>query len=229
MLQTTAPANFKFKKLFKAIKEQEQKYLLRDIAALNNYTTVEQVQRGTGIKPPRLKKHSHLKPLEAIREAAKDKLIKAREKALNKSLQHLIQIAAANDFTGGRVQIEWKKSRQWGSNPTATFYGGGDRCVSGSIGGCGYDKQSTAFAEAINQHLPLLKALYQVKEKHPAINNRELFGYGSGYGILPQLEGGVGTSCFPRIFERIGFKMTTTASGNTFDAYSIEKKRKGKA
>ena len=66
---------------------------------------------------------------------------------------------------GGRVReihvsVDWKKSRTWGHNPTAEvwfLYDGGERgggnayAKSSSIGGCGYDKRSTAVSEALSK------------------------------------------------------------------------------
>jgi len=125
----------------------------------------------------------------------------------------------------------------WGSNPRAeasyvyinegkTLY---NDVYSGSIGGCGYDKESTAVANCLNKIPQLMKALYEKKNKEYKPTNKEsdlnrnIFGYGSGYGIFPNFEGGVGTSCYPDIFKAIGFKFSKTASGKTFDVYTIEK------
>jgi len=96
--------------------------------------------------------------------------------------------------------------------------------VSGSIGGCGYDKLSTAVAECLNQVNAVLRPLYLMKDKHTGKKNHEYLGYGSGYGILPNFEGGVGVSCYPRIFENVGYEFKTIASGKTFDVFTITKK-----
>jgi len=50
---------------------------------------------------------------------------------------------------------------------------------------------------------------------------REIFGYGSGYRVLPYFEGGVGVSCYPEIFKKIGFNFRQTASGKHFDAFEV--------
>ena len=121
----------------------------------------------------------------------------------------------------------------WGSNPSADCVysyrdANGDlrsnRVLSGSIGGCGYDKQSEAVARCLNQINEILKLLYTIKNDNIGENNRDLFGYGSGYGITPSIEGGVGVSCYPYIFEKLGYEFKTIASGNTFDVYTITKK-----
>ena len=61
------------------------------------------------------------------------------------------------------------------------------------------------------------------KTKNAKLKNHEVFGYGSGYGILPSFEGGVGVSCYDRIFNKIGYKFETIASGKNFDVFKITK------
>jgi len=114
----------------------------------------------------------------------------------------------------------------WGSNPTATaFVCGVGELSSGSIGGCGYDKQSTAVANVLNQIPQFKKLMFELKDKpkNAKLKNREVFGYGSGYGILPNFEGGVGVSCYDRIFNAIGYEFKTLSIGKTFDVYQISK------
>jgi len=147
---------------------------------------------------------------------------------LHKEIEHIETVFNAPDMVSASVSIECKKSAMWGSNPSGSAsvsYADKSRNIfeSGSISGCGYDKESTAFAHAINQSNSFLKALYVLKDANVETKNHDLFGYGSGYGILPRLEGGVGVSCFYRIFEKLGFKMDNAASGKTFDAYMINK------
>ena len=52
------------------------------------------------------------------------------------------------------------------------------------------------------------------------INNHEVLGYGSGYGILPYFESGVGVSSFYKIFDNLGLKLTQV----TDEFYRITKK-----
>lgn len=124
------------------------------------------------------------------------------------------------------ITVEWKKSSMWGSNPTAEAYINGIGSVSsGSIGGCGYDKQSTAVANVLNQVPQFKKLMCELKNKlsNCKKTNREVFGYGAGYGIIPTFEGGVGVSCYDRIFNTIGYEFKTVSSGKTFDVYRISK------
>lgn len=176
--------------------------------------------------------------------ALKGYLIMRKEKAVNKSIEREVNriktVFAAGKLLSVKISIEWKKSRMWGSNPSAecwyTYEKDGNThsnyVKSGSIGGCGYDKQSTSVATCLNQINEILKLLYTKKDQALKIRpadtnqndvNKSIFGYGSGYGVLPSIEGGVGVSCYPRIFEKIGYKFETVGSGKTYDVYTITK------
>lgn len=168
-------------------------------------------------------------------EAIKAYLIKRKEKAVNKSIEREVnrikQVYSAGTLESVKISVEWKKSRMWGANPTAecwyTYKKDGNThsnyVKSGSIGGCGYDKLSTAVAECLTQIDEVLKMLYVRKNNNIKEDNRQLFGYGSGHWILPSIEGGVGVSCYPAIFEKFGFEFKTVASGKTFDVFTISK------
>lgn len=153
------------------------------------------------------------------------KKIEAKKKELD-------LIFSSSDLTSITINVEWKKNRTWGYNPTARTIVRSSQYFNNSQGtasGCGYDKESAAIAEALNQSDILKKALYTLKAKNINKPNRDLFGYGSGYSFLPYFEGGVGVSCYYRIFESIGFKMTKIGWGDSFDCYSIEANNKPKA
>jgi len=161
--------------------------------------------------------------LEQLKEVLKQRLNKHLEKSLNQELKNL-EFSDLPKIETLTINVEWKKSNMWGMNPTAEAYiNGVGQVSSGSIGGCGYDKQSTAVARVLNQVPQFLKLMYELKNKNVEIKNHELFGYGSGYYVLPSFEGGVGVSCYPKIFEKIGYKFETVASGKTFDVYKITK------
>ena len=93
-------------------------------------------------------------------------------------------------------------------------------------GGWGYDKLSTAIAEVLNQYQPLIKLMYKYiddkmfKEGSLTIDNHKVLGYGSGYGILPYFESGVGVESFYTIFDNLGLKLTRV----TDEFYRITKK-----
>lgn len=146
---------------------------------------------------------------------------KAIGKELDKQMQHLLTVEKADDVRNAKISVEWKRSKTWGSNPTCEVWINNDYFNSGSISGCGYDKRSTAVASALNQSNSFLKALYLMKEANVNTKNHELFGYGSGYGILPRLEGGVGVDCYPRILAKLGLVWSNVAWGKTYDVYTI--------
>jgi hypothetical protein len=125
------------------------------------------------------------------------------------------------------ITVEWKKSQMWGNNPRATLavtYANNayERYESESIGGCGYDKESTAIGQVLNQVTALLREMYAVKNEAKT-NQRDCLGYGSGYGVLPYFEGGVGFSCHRDILEKLGFDYSHTSSGKRFDVYSFSR------
>jgi len=165
----------------------------------------------------------------------KDYLIKRLELNTFKKLESLNKRLVFNENLQEievlTINVEWKKSQMWGSNPTAEAYVNGIGHVSsGSIGGCGYDKQSTAVANVLNQVPQFVKLLCEFKNK-PANykrKNNDVFGYGSGYGVIPSFEGGVGVSCYNNIFNKIGYEFKTLSSGKTFDVYQVSKITKNK-
>lgn len=156
-----------------------------------------------------------------------DRDLKRTQKELNKNNAEIENVFNAEGFKKITITMEWKKSAMWGMNPRAEArveYLNGTCNVfeSGSIGGCGYDKGSTAVAKCLNQINGLLKIMYAKRDKDTKTELRELFGYGAGYGVLPRIEGGVGVSCYPRIMEKLGYSFNTVASGKSFDVYVIE-------
>lgn len=161
----------------------------------------------------------YLTKRKAIADAKKQAKKEARIRAINNG----------GKLIEATISIEWKKSKMWGNNPTAEAQiicqdSEGNRTyqnyTSGSISGCGYDKESTAVANVLNQSNAVLKTFFD--KITPDAKERELFGYGVGiYEGIATLSGGVGTSCYYKNFESVGYKFEKTASGKTFDVYRI--------
>jgi len=148
------------------------------------------------------------------------------EKRLGEIKKEFLFNNQLEEITELTINVEWKKSSMWRSNPTAEAYVNGVGFVSsGSIGGCGYDKCSTAVAKVLNQVPQFRKLMFELKDKPKNYKRKshEVFGYGSGYGVLPAFEGGVGVSCYDRIFKAIGYKFETISSGKSFDVYRVSK------
>ena len=53
-------------------------------------------------------------------------------------------------------------------------------------------------------------------------NSHDLLGYGSGYGVLPYFEGGVGVSSLLYIFKKLVYKVNEYHT-KTSDFYTIER------
>ena len=161
-----------------------------------------------------------------VKQKLKKFIEKNIQKRITEKLNKIEKIQNSKDFQEELlIIIEWKKSKKWGRNPKAyTNFG----FKGATVSGCGYDKRSTALAKGLNSHLPLLKILYIKKEqelqKNNYISNREIFGYGSGYGILPYFEGGVGVNCYITILRKLGYKLKQIINTQNTEVYKVVKK-----
>ncbi len=152
-------------------------------------------------------------------------------KSLTKSLDRVRVVSNVETFHSATISIEWAKNRTWGNCPKATletFDSNGyiiNRYQSERITGSGYCKESTAFAQAVNQSNEILSAL--LKEYNWPNNSkktaREIFTYGVSVYETPYLSGGVGVDCYFRNFTSVGYTMKKVASGKTFDSWTITK------
>jgi len=151
----------------------------------------------------------------------KNRLKEVYKKRLDKELYKVEEINNAdNKMPNDLVLIvNFYKNRTWGYCPKGTDNYGHS---TDSITGYGYCKESTATAQLLNQNKTILKALYKAKNKKPLAKNNDLLGYGSGYGILPSFEGGVGLSSHIRILENLGYKVSQSGN-NTNTIVTISK------
>ena len=160
------------------------------------------------------------------KEILQNKIIKEYQKRLEKDLKRIETIARANDgIENINISIDWVKSTTWGYNPHATITTNNGTITEGRASGCGYDKESAAIAEALNKNNDILKLLYVAKNKKMTLknnDNHDLLGYGSGYGVLPYFEGGVGASSLMNIFRKLGYNVQEYHT-NTSDFYTITK------
>ena len=172
---------------------------------------------------------SYLTPLR-IRQFEDGKL--SRKKAIelitnayykescNVKKKYLAKIEAAEnapDIDFISISVEWFKSRTWGNNPEANVITGYAKYQSERISGCGYDKESTATAKAMNQSPEILKLLYIYAE------NEKEFPYGTGYDILPTFAHAVGFNCHRNILEACGMKYLHGSHGKVYDTYEFER------
>lgn len=150
--------------------------------------------------------------IDKFKACAKTKMLKETKKQLDKELKELEKVENNHKiFDNLYIQISSKKTNM-GYQFKATLSDGFETIEGRYTGGWGYDKLSSAISEVLNEYLPLKELLYNYKEKYLfenkllQANNREIFGYGSGYGILPYFECGVGVSSYYKIFNTIGLE-----------------------
>lgn len=162
-----------------------------------------------------------------IKEILKNKITEEYQKRTEKELQRIETVENASDeLQAIAINVDWVKNSTWGYNPHATVYTNTSGAKEGRASGCGYDKESAAIAEALNKNNDILKLLYTFKNKKMTANktnSRDLLGYGSGYGVLPYFEGGVGASSLMNIFKKLGYNVQEYHTDKN-DFYTITKK-----
>ena len=158
--------------------------------------------------------------------AYNDKIIENYKKTAEATKSKIEKICIANIPAFISVSVEWFKSATWGANPQAEVRTGENYHISRRVGGCGYDKESTATAQCFNEDLGILKtALISLYKKE---HSKKYLG--SGYGATIDLwgvsfSGGVGFNCHESIITNSGFyKVTARQSGKMFNTYYFERK-----
>lgn len=153
------------------------------------------------------------------------------ERGLN---NHLSRVNAENEARHNEplpvyieVEVSWSKNRTWGYNPTASVRWEDEqghwhyREKVGGASGWGYDKHSSAVASALNECFKNL--LYKARKKKLS---QAPYGLSHYTGSFPHFEGGVGMSCYPSVFEWLGYKMQHTVNADKFDLWTITSKRR---
>lgn len=208
----------KFRRIAQLVKEEAANSLRKRIEAINagDYDWILR----DNLTPYRWKQYqAGTITREQAAEIATKRATAASEKATEKKLARLEAAETAPDVNGLEIHIEWKKSRTWGANPTATVYAeteAGYMTTTGTASGCGYDKESAAIAEALNKIPGIGKMLCTAKEKALEAgkqtgneynsSNADLIAYGAGYGAIPYFEGGVGVNSHISVFKACGIK-----------------------
>ena len=165
--------------------------------------------------------------VKQIKEILKNKIIKEYEQKQKKAIKKIDTIKEANEKVQTiNIFINWVRNSTWGYNPHCTITTDYGEMTEGRASGCGYDKESASIAEALNKNNNILKLLYIAKNKKMTFknnNNHDLLGYGSGYGVLPYFEGGVGASSLMYIFKNLGYNVQEYHTDKS-DFYTITKK-----
>ena len=233
----------KLSNLRKEVKKENKVRLLKNIEAIKNLTS-EDMKKDYGVFRNYATKtiFKKFQAGEITEKEAKKKTIehtkKEALKSLNKDLNKILAVEEAKSVYSVDIYIDWKKSQTWGWCPRAYIQvysldnnnNHDYEQLEGYASGCGYDKLSTSIASALNGSNAVLKLLYEAEEKRlrniKKGNNqtrRDFIGYGSGYGIMPYFEGGVGFESQYTIFKKLGYniKITRDKQGDIIAA-SIE-------
>lgn len=220
--------NTEFKKLRKAL-EKEQKANYKKSVDFIKYGYKDGAHNDNGLRywltDLRYTQYIEKKitRAQAVEYAIK-RYEKSHEKEVAQALEKIAAIENSINIDFISISVEWHKSSVWGYNPSVEvrtnngiFYG--------SASGCGYDKESSAIATALNSDYSCKKILYLMKNKGMTKDKQEsrnILGYGSGYGVLPYFEGGVGFGCFESILKKAGFKCSQN-HGKMYDSYYFYK------
>ncbi|MGL5753602.1 MAG: hypothetical protein ACRCXT_23865 [Paraclostridium sp.] len=151
-----------------------------------------------------------------------------KKNRIKKELQQIEDALNEPVLKEARIDINWKRSANWGMNPhltvrftdinDKTFNAGAYKCS-----GCGYDKKSTVFAEMMNSLF-----LNMILENIDKIIETENLPYGlSNYierGFLPSFEGGAGMNCYYSILEFLGYELEQTTDLKDYDVFYITRK-----
>jgi len=217
------------KKLIKQVEKENKKELKKALTNLNK-AKKEDFTNLWYYSEKLTKRQKEKLTKSEQKEILKNKIIKEYEKRLIKNLKRIETIENANNnIESITINIDWVKNQTWGHNPHATIYTNKGDLTEGKASGCGYDKESAAIAQALNQNNDILKLLYIAKNKKMTLkntNNHDLLGYGSGYGVLPYFEGGVGVNSLLNIFKELNYTITEHHTDKS-DFYQITKARKG--
>lgn len=150
-------------------------------------------------------------------------------------LDRLKDIRTAPPFDAFRVTVEWTRGGTYGPQVAAVLLGAFTSRTGKRTSGCGYDKESTAIADVLNQTPEVLHLFFDRLESGlesgeiDSANFREsikaVFGYGVGLYSSPDcfFDGGVGTSCYAKNFAAVGWEAEKVASGKGFDVWEFRK------
>lgn len=154
---------------------------------------------------------------EIALELARKKAARQAKKRADRYRERITAAEGENRSADGLLVIRWVRNSTWGWNPHSELYICGET-FTGRASGCGYDKASAAMAEALNACPAIMRVLYAKEDKRPeGVTRREWIGYGSGYGVLPAFEGGVGVRTLCDVLVSCGFSVDfTQAMNNTY-------------
>jgi hypothetical protein len=185
----------------------------------------------------RLTERQHTKPIAEQKRILQNKVLnKKSNKFLNK-LKYIELLETSPKIKRLEITVNYTNGSIYGTQAQADIYaddGNGWELYKGAkTGGCGYDKESTTTADALNQIRPLFVLIAERLEKLPQKqiydyltrkNGREFLGYGFDFwgGKIGSFSGGVGFSCHEDILKNLKMKETTRHFGKNENFYIFE-------
>jgi hypothetical protein len=165
--------------------------------------------------------------LAELRKAKLDSELATYTEETEKAIQNLTAAFAKELPAVIDISVDWKRHRVWGYNPKAEVWANG-YTASDYVGGCGYDKESTATAEAFKQNNVFARivatcAWLDMKETKATGKPTHTYGYTDGYDGF-RFEGAVGFRCHQTIIERAGYSTAAEFHPKSSDCYKFEKK-----
>ena len=137
--------------------------------------------------------------------------------------------AVENPLPCFTLHIEWKRGSYGAMQAKATL--NADRFLeSAYTTGGGYDKESTAAADVLNDSPSIMAQIYAIAEDNKlefvenpcGTGNYKGLCYGLGGGSMPYFESGVGIGCHVRALEKAGYTCKHS-SGKSWDHYEFTK------
>lgn len=121
-----------------------------------------------------------------------------------------------------------ERSQQARARVEYTYMKGGSlhrsSVTGGPTGGWGYDKMSTALAEALNKSPEFLKILMDARVRGKKLSYGVTLNRGKPF--FPRYDGGVGTECYVTVLKECGYNVTYVRTGiKDSETYVIKKRR----
>lgn len=226
---------------FYSINEEEtkEKYLesIKDIYNRDRLDVLKAVKKTSKTPIKTMREYDHLynakKIFSVLVWAAKVNYTSNLEKCID-DLRKIADFEAPKTI---RIEVLWKKNSTWGANPVAEVWENEYLGASRSVGGCGYDKESTAIAECFNRSGNMAFLAWVAKyidSRYDSLNwkDKQKKGiYTYSYGVRPTIfhkfgiywEGGVGASSFMNCLKCAGYKINSEVHPKYFDFYNLSR------
>lgn len=181
------------------------------------------------------KEEKQAKTKKDYQKKLQEKITKQEETKARQALERVSNAERVERFPNKlEIVINWTRSHAWGYNPRAELWAGvGGYHKGASVGGCGYDKRSTAAADVLGacQELQAL-ALYNLEQqKQETIKKAlkgadmcDIFGYGLSFsGATVCFGSGCGMPSILGELQKLGYKVKANHEPNSgADYYLLE-------